>query len=102
VAPRHSIFCGVLPTSIDTGSTAFLPDFIFTTSTPLKKFVASRANLVSHREHMHAAVDSLLFTPKALRHLAAQVGSSQIVMERLSIPLEETAADHILDTSGYS
>jgi aminocarboxymuconate-semialdehyde decarboxylase len=43
--------------------------------------------------------DSLVFTPEALRHLAAQVGSSQIVIGTdYPYPWTKTAVDHILQT----
>jgi aminocarboxymuconate-semialdehyde decarboxylase len=47
--------------------------------------------------------DSLIFTPEALRHLIAQVGSSQIVMGTdYPFPWTETAIDHILGTPSLS
>jgi aminocarboxymuconate-semialdehyde decarboxylase len=47
--------------------------------------------------------DSLVFTPEALRHLAAQVGTSQLVMGTdYPFPWTRTAVDHILDTPGLS
>ena len=43
--------------------------------------------------------DSLVFTPEALRHLVAQVGSSQVVVGTDSpIPWEEFPVDHVLKT----
>ena len=43
--------------------------------------------------------DSLVFTSEALRHLAAEVGSGQIVMGTdHPIPWQDRAVDHILDT----
>src|SRR5437773_7091594 len=47
--------------------------------------------------------DSLVFTPEALRHLAAQVGSSRIVLGTdYPFPWTETAVEHILATPGLS
>ena len=47
--------------------------------------------------------DALVFTPEALRHLAAQVGSSQIVMGTdYPFPWTSTSVDHILGTPGFS
>jgi predicted TIM-barrel fold metal-dependent hydrolase len=47
--------------------------------------------------------DSLIFTPDALRHLARQVGTSQIVMGTdYPFPWEDKAVDHILNTPGLS
>lgn len=47
--------------------------------------------------------DSLVFTPEALRHLAAECGSSQIVMGTdWPYPWTTTAVDHILDAPGFS
>jgi aminocarboxymuconate-semialdehyde decarboxylase len=47
--------------------------------------------------------DSLVFTPEALRHLAAEVGVSQIVMGTdYPYPWTSTAVDHILSTSSLS
>ncbi len=47
--------------------------------------------------------DSIVFTPEALRHLAAQVGSSQIVMGTdYPFPWMKTSVDHILNTPGLS
>ncbi|HYS58634.1 MAG TPA: amidohydrolase family protein [Burkholderiales bacterium] len=47
--------------------------------------------------------DSIVFTPEALRHLAAEVGSGQIVMGTdYPFPWTKTAVDHILDTPGLS
>jgi aminocarboxymuconate-semialdehyde decarboxylase len=43
--------------------------------------------------------DSIVFTPEALRHLAAQVGPSQLVMGTdYPFPWEKGAVDHILKT----
>jgi aminocarboxymuconate-semialdehyde decarboxylase len=47
--------------------------------------------------------DSLIFTSEALRHLAAEVGSSQIVMGTdHPIPWQNKAVDHILNTRSLS
>src|SRR5215470_4409687 len=47
--------------------------------------------------------DALVFTPEALRHLAAQVGSSQIVLGTdHPIPWEEHPVDHVLATTSLS
>ncbi|MGZ5259674.1 MAG: amidohydrolase family protein, partial [Burkholderiales bacterium] len=47
--------------------------------------------------------DSLIFTPDALRHLARQVGTSQIVMGTdYPFPWEDKAVDHIINTPGLS
>src|SRR3989475_11530133 len=47
--------------------------------------------------------DSIVFTPEALRHLAAEVGSGQIVMGTdTPFPWMKTAVDHILNTPGLS
>ncbi|MCC6887975.1 MAG: amidohydrolase [Hyphomicrobiales bacterium] len=47
--------------------------------------------------------DSLVFTAEALRHLAAQVGSSQIVIgSDHPIPWEEHPVDHVLGTGALS
>src|SRR6266852_7123182 len=47
--------------------------------------------------------DSIVFTPEALRHLAAEVGSGQIVMGTdYPFPWTKTSVDHILSTPGLS
>jgi len=47
--------------------------------------------------------DSMVFTAEGLRHLAAEVGTSQIVMGTDSpFPWTKTPVDHILDTPGFS
>lgn len=47
--------------------------------------------------------DALIFTPEALRHLAANVGSSQIVMGTdYPYPWEDKAVDHIMNTPSLS
>jgi aminocarboxymuconate-semialdehyde decarboxylase len=47
--------------------------------------------------------DSLIFTPEALRHLAAEVGSSQIVLGTdHPIPWQDKGVDHILNTPSLS
>ena len=47
--------------------------------------------------------DALVFTPEALRHLTAQVGSSQIVMGTdYPFPWTRTSVDHILSTPELS
>ena len=47
--------------------------------------------------------DSMVFTPEGLRHLAAEVGTSQIVMGTdAPFPWTKTSVDHILDTPGFS
>ena len=50
-----------------------------------------------------AGLDRAMFTPEGLRHLAAEVGSSQIVMGTdYPFPWTKTAVDHILETPGFS
>ncbi len=47
--------------------------------------------------------DSIVFTSEALRHLATEVGSSQIVMGTdYPFPWTNTSVDHILNTPGLS
>src|ERR1044071_1659398 len=47
--------------------------------------------------------DSILFTPQALKHLADEMGSSQIVMGTdYPFPWTKVALDHILQTPGFS
>jgi len=47
--------------------------------------------------------DALVFTPEALRHLVAQVGSSQVVLGTdHPIPWEEHPVDHVLNTPSLS
>ena len=47
--------------------------------------------------------DSIVFTPEALRHLAAETGPTQIVMGTdYPFPWTTTSVDHILDTPGLS
>ena len=47
--------------------------------------------------------DALIFTPEALRHLAANVGSSQIVLGTdYPYPWEDKAVDHIMNTPSLS
>jgi aminocarboxymuconate-semialdehyde decarboxylase len=47
--------------------------------------------------------DSLIFTAEALRHLAAEVGTSQIVLGTdHPIPWQDKGVDHILNTSSLS
>jgi len=47
--------------------------------------------------------DAIVFTPEALRHLAAEVGSSQIVMGTdYPFPWTSTSVDHILGTPGLT
>ena len=47
--------------------------------------------------------DSIVFTPEALRHLAAEAGSGQIVMGTdYPYPWTKTSVDHILNTPGLS
>jgi len=47
--------------------------------------------------------DSIVFTPEGLRHLAAEVGSGQIVMGTdYPFPWMKTSVDHILETPGLS
>ena len=47
--------------------------------------------------------DSIVFTPEALRHLAAEAGASQIVMGTdYPYPWTKTSVDHILNTPGLS
>jgi aminocarboxymuconate-semialdehyde decarboxylase len=48
-------------------------------------------------------VDSIVFTPEALRHLAAEMGPGQIVMGTdYPFPWTSTSVDHILSTPGLS
>jgi aminocarboxymuconate-semialdehyde decarboxylase len=47
--------------------------------------------------------DALIFTPEALRHLAANVGASQIVLGTdYPYPWEDKAVDHIMNTPSLS
>ena len=47
--------------------------------------------------------DSIVFTPEALRHLAAETGPGQIVMGTdYPYPWTSTSVNHILDTPGFS
>jgi aminocarboxymuconate-semialdehyde decarboxylase len=47
--------------------------------------------------------DALIFTPEALRHLAAEMGSDKIVMGTdYPYPWTSTSVDHILQTPGLS
>ena len=47
--------------------------------------------------------DSIVFTPEALRHLAAEAGTGQIVMGTdYPFPWTSTSVDHILNTPGLS
>jgi aminocarboxymuconate-semialdehyde decarboxylase len=47
--------------------------------------------------------DTIVFTPEALRHLAAETGSGQIVMGTdYPYPWTKTSVDHILNTPGFS
>jgi aminocarboxymuconate-semialdehyde decarboxylase len=47
--------------------------------------------------------DSIVFTPEALRHLAAETGPSQIVMGTdYPFPWTSTSVDHILKAPGFS
>ena len=48
-------------------------------------------------------VDALVFTPEALRHLVAQVGTSQIVLGTdHPIPWEQHPVDHVMGTTGLT
>ncbi|MDB5863232.1 MAG: aminocarboxymuconate-semialdehyde decarboxylase [Betaproteobacteria bacterium] len=47
--------------------------------------------------------DALIFTPEALRHLAANVGSSQIMMGTdYPYPWDDKTVDHIMNTPGFT
>ena len=47
--------------------------------------------------------DTLVFTSEALRHLAAEVGSSQLVIGTdHPIPWQDKSVDHILNTPGFT
>jgi aminocarboxymuconate-semialdehyde decarboxylase len=47
--------------------------------------------------------DTLVFTPEALRHLAAEVGYDRLVIGTdHPIPWFSWSVDHILDTPGFS
>jgi hypothetical protein len=47
--------------------------------------------------------DTLVFTSEALRHLAAEVGSSQLVIGTdHPIPWQAKAVDHILEAPGFT
>ena len=50
-------------------------------------------------EELRSRLPALVFTPEALRHLAAQVGPSQLVMgSDFPFPCDKTTVDHILKT----
>jgi len=47
--------------------------------------------------------DALIFTPEGLRHLVANVGSSQIMLGTdYPYPWEDKAVDHIMNTPGLT
>src|SRR5262249_9714153 len=47
--------------------------------------------------------DTMVFTPEGLRHLAAEVGVSQLVVGTdFPFPWTKTAVDHVLSTRGLS
>ena len=47
--------------------------------------------------------DTMVFTPEALRHLAAEVGASQLMIGTdYPYPWTTTAVDHILETPDLS
>jgi len=47
--------------------------------------------------------DTIVFTPEALRHLAAETGADRIMMGTdYPYPWTSTSVDHILDTPGFS
>ena len=47
--------------------------------------------------------DTLVFTPEALRHLAAEVGANRLVVGTdHPIPWQHQAVDHVLNTPGFS
>src|SRR5207244_3503038 len=47
--------------------------------------------------------DTMVFTPEGLRHLAAEVGASQLVIGTdFPYPWTKTAVDHVLGTPGLS
>src|SRR5881628_818392 len=47
--------------------------------------------------------DTMVFTPEGLRHLAAEVGASQLVLGTdFPFPWTKTAVDHVLGTPGFS
>jgi aminocarboxymuconate-semialdehyde decarboxylase len=48
-------------------------------------------------------VDSIVFTPEALRHLAAEIGPDHVLMGTdYPYPWTRTSFDHILDTQGLT
>jgi aminocarboxymuconate-semialdehyde decarboxylase len=50
-----------------------------------------------------AYYDTLVFTSEALRHLAAEVGVSQLVIGTdHPIPWQDKAVDHILNAPGFT
>ncbi len=82
-APRSDHSCTISPANCDTSITLkkqptdYLKDQIF--------------------------VDTLVFTPEALRHLVAQVGSSQVMIGTDSpIPWEIAPVDHVMATPGLT
>ncbi len=81
-APRSDHSCFVSPAGCDS-------------SVVLKKKPTEYLN--------HLYFDSLVFTSEALRHLIAQVGSSQIVLGTdHPIPWQEKSVDHVLNTPSLS
>jgi aminocarboxymuconate-semialdehyde decarboxylase len=51
----------------------------------------------------HLYVDSIVFTPEALRHLATEIGPGQILMGTdYPYPWTKTSVDHILGTPGLT
>jgi hypothetical protein len=57
LVPQNAFLFGAQPSSIDAGIYGFLANIHFyAIDTPLKTFVASRANLVQHCETLHAAM----------------------------------------------
>jgi aminocarboxymuconate-semialdehyde decarboxylase len=81
-APRSNISCFVSPQNCD-------PNIV------LKKKPTEYLNQLFF--------DALVFTPEALRHLVAQVGSSQVMLGTdHPIPWEDHPVDHVLNTPSLS
>ena len=73
----------------------------FTGCSAVNAAIQLKKNPTEHLRQLY--FDSLVFTSEALRHLAAEVGSSQIVMGTdHPIPWQDKAVDHILDTPSLS
>jgi aminocarboxymuconate-semialdehyde decarboxylase len=111
IALSHLIFEGTLDTFPGLKICAahgggYLPSYAARSDAVMKTFPNRMTGTMKKKPTEYVRqlyYDSIVFTPEALRHLAAEAGPNQVVMGTdYPFPWTSTSVDHILNTPGLS